>query len=105
MITTLAKIGVGELCNLDLDDVQLPELNLKPVSEDILKNIRLLRVRYGGNLPYNNRRERKTTTYTPIDNELVNVLRRWIAIRSDIREDEPLFSLHNDNGGAEFRRR
>lgn len=91
-ITTLAKtgIGVGELCNLELSDLQLPASSLEAIPDEI-PEVPLLRVRYGGQLPYSNRRERKATTYVPIDSELAHALKSWLSIRPDPREDDPLF--------------
>lgn len=92
-IMTLTKtgIGVGELCNLDIDDLQLPNSSLRAIPDEVPKQIPLLRVRYGGQLPYNNRRERKETTYIPIDDELALALKRWLLIRPDPHEGNPLF--------------
>lgn len=90
VLTTLAKtgIGVGELCNLDIDDVELGCLSDRgwnPTDQSFL------RIRYGGEIPYNNRRERATTTYVPADSELVHALKRWLLVRPDTRKPEPLF--------------
>lgn len=92
-IAVLVKtgIGVGELCNLDLDDLQLPASPFELSSVDIPHDIGLLRIRYGGALPYNNRRERSETTYVPIDDELVHVLKKWLAVKPDSRSGDPLF--------------
>lgn len=93
VIMTLIKtgIGVGELCNVELHDLQLPSLSLEAIPDDTLEQIPLLRIRYGGELPYNNRRERKGATYVPIDDELAHVLKKWLAVRPDPCNDKPLF--------------
>lgn len=92
-IMTLAKtgIGVGELCNLDRGDLQLSDSPLESSPNEIPEQIPLLRVRYGGELPYNNRRERKGTTYVPVDNKLAHALKRWLAVRPDPYDDDALF--------------
>lgn len=92
-ILTLAKtgIGIGELCNLEVDDLQLPDSPFDRISDDIPEQIPLLRVQYGGELPYNNRRERNGTTYVPIDDELAYILKRWLAVRPDPYDGNPLF--------------
>lgn len=58
---TLARmgIGVGELCNLGVDDV---DVNVLPNREWSSSEMAFLRLRYGGEIPYNKRRKRKTTT-------------------------------------------
>lgn len=95
-ITTLAKtgIGVGELCNLTVDDLQLPSAPLGRISDEIPDNVPLIRIRYGGNLPYNNRRERKGTTFIPVDRELARVLKRWLAVRPDPHDGTSLVPFH-----------
>lgn len=93
VIMTLAKtgIGVGELCNVEVNDLQLPDSSLEGISDNSPEQIPLLRIRYGGELSYSNRRERNGTTYVPIDNELAHVLKKWLAVRPDPRNDEALF--------------
>lgn len=93
VITTLAKtgVGVGELCNLEVEDLQLPDVLDEQITDDVPEQIPLLRIRYGGELPYNNRRERKGTTYVPIDGELAHVLKKWLAVRPNPRNNELLF--------------
>lgn len=101
VITVLAKtgIGVGELCNLSIYDIHLPESPSFDILDDVPVQSPLLRVRYGGDLPYNNRRERKGTTYIPVDDELVFALNRWLAVRPDPRDGEPLFTSTRDRWG------
>lgn len=93
IILTLSKtgIGVGELCNLEISDLQLPGTPLKSSLNETPDGVSLLRIRYGGELPYNNRRERKDTTYVPVDSELAGTLKRWLAIRPDPYDDDALF--------------
>jgi integrase len=106
VITTLVKtgIGVGELCNLSIDDLQLPDNPSFTVSDIDLDNLPLLRVRYGGDLPYNNRRERKETTFIPIDGELTFVLKRWLAVRPDSFDGSPLFTSTRERWGHRISR-
>lgn len=79
----LAKtgIGVGELCNLDLNDVAIDQ----PIKNPLQKNPETpyLRVRYGGSIPNANKRARIGTTVLPIDDELLHYIRRWMLIRPD----------------------
>lgn len=90
ILTTFAKtgIGVGELCNLNIGDV---DVNYLPDREWNQAQDSFVRVRYGGDIPFNNRRERITTTYVPIDEELSRVLKRWLLVRPDTRSKDPLF--------------
>lgn len=102
VITTLAKtgIGVGELCNLAVEDVQLPDKSGGEFTEVIPDHIPLLRIRYGDDLPYNKRRERKGTTYIPVDGELARVLKRWLSVRPDSRDGNPLFVSTREQWGS-----
>lgn len=90
VLTTLAKtgIGVGELCNLNINDIDVEYLSNRQWNRF---EGPFLRVRYGGKIPYNNRRERITTTFVPIDEELSQVLKRWLLIRPNTQDSEPLF--------------
>lgn len=90
ILTTLAKtgLGVGELCNLVIDDIDvefLPDRKWNQAEDSFV------RVRYGGDIPFNNRRERITTTYIPIDEELSQVLKKWLLVRPDTFGSDPMF--------------
>jgi len=90
VLMTLAKtgIGVGELSNINTVDVDLPFLSKRSWNRT---EHPFIRIRYGGQIPYNNRRERVTTTYIPIDEELKYVLKRWFLVRPDPQESNSLF--------------
>lgn len=106
VITTFAKTGIGsgELCNLSVDDLQLPDVSSDRFADDVPAQLPLLRIRYGGALPYNNRRERKGTTFVPIDDELAFVLKRWLAVRPDPRDGNPLFTSTREQWGLRISR-
>ena len=93
ILTTLAKtgVGVGELCNLGMNDLQLPAISHEGTADGFPEQTPLLRIQHGEELPYNTRRERKGTTYAPIDGELARVLKRWLMVRPDPRNGDPLF--------------
>lgn len=99
VILMIAKtgIGVGELCNLNISDIDLgsehTELETKLAGPGV-------RIRYGGELPYNNRRERRQTTFVPIDGELERALKRWLAIRPDHPGNESLFAKTREGWGT-----
>ena len=73
MMSTIAKtgIGLGELCNLSIDDIDIKIPGTGTVAEFDGSG---LVVRYGGNLPYSNRRERNQRTLIPIDDQLKHIL-------------------------------
>ena len=89
-------IGVGEICNLDLQDV-----TLKNDSSNTLPELSGpgLQIRYGGDIPYNNRRERRESTVIPVDSELEHVLLRWLAIRPDNPDTDSLFVKTKEKWG------
>jgi len=90
ILTTLAKtgIGVGELCNLDVEDADLSFLACRDWNGT---ENSFLRVRYGGQIPYNNRRERVATTYIPVDEELEQIIKQWFLVRPDMQHSKALF--------------
>lgn len=98
LIGIVAKtgIGVGEICNLDLTDVAL-----KSDTTDALPELSGsgLQIRYGGAIPYSNRRERKERTVIPADSELEDILLRWIAIRPDTPHTDALFVKTKEKWG------
>lgn len=75
-------VGVGELCNLRCSDVSLPFAELYPEQLDGRKSV--LRVRVpteGAERP--GRRERKSDTLVPLDNELALLIADWTRVRPD----------------------
>lgn len=98
LVVIVAKtgIGVGEICNLDLQDV-----DLKGDVGDSLPELAGsgFEIRYGGTIPYSNRRERKGRTVIPVDSELENVLLRWVAIRPDHSHTDSLFTKTKEKWG------
>lgn len=104
VILTLLKTGMraGELCNLDLRDCHLAEsgprpdvpvraaLDGRPDSLYVASEPARGAVTNGEERSASNKRKRETTI--PIDGELARALRRWLAIRPDVRSDAaPLF--------------
>ncbi|MFB6081399.1 MAG: tyrosine-type recombinase/integrase [Halanaeroarchaeum sp.] len=103
VIVTLLKTGIraGELCNLDLRDVNLgdrqvdtgpvrPELGGRPASMFIPSEPSAGSVYNGERREESNKRKRDTVV--PIDDELATELVRWLAIRPDpLSDSAPLF--------------
>jgi len=100
LLMTIAKtgIGVGELCNLNIQDVDID--NFEKYSGSITEfSGSGLRIRYGGEIPYSNRRERYQDTIVPIDDQLELELKRWIAIRPAHPHNRALFRKTTSNWG------
>lgn len=114
VIVTLLKTGmrVGELCNLDLRDLVIEDEDLKAVYS--LGNRGELNGRSGsiyvasdvnhGDVINGERRraanKRRRATIIPVDDELHDTLRQWLAIRPDAVSDaEPLFLSTRDDWG------
>jgi integrase len=104
VVVTLLKSGmrVGELCNLDVRDLNLEDPGPRPpvpvrAALDGRSNSLYVAaspargsVVNGEERTASNKRKRDTTV--PVDDELAAVLRRWLAIRPDSQSDaEPLF--------------
>jgi site-specific recombinase XerD len=105
LVVTLLKTGmrVGELCNLDLQDIHLDheaktELNAsprvqiagRPDSVYVSEQPSFGSVVNGEQRTASNKRKRPTVI--PIDEELKGTLVRWLAIRPDpVSDSEPLF--------------
>jgi integrase len=112
VVLTLLKTGlrVGELCNLDLQDLSLPET----------REMDEVRIRAGldgrgdslyvspehsvGDVSNGETREasnkRKRSTVVPVDEELRRTLVRWLAVRPDpLSAADPLFLSTNDRWG------
>ena len=110
LVVTLLKTGmrVGELCNLDLRDLNLelegldvesrPRVQLEARPASLFVDADAVRGRSvnGESRTASNKRKRSTTI--PVDDELAAVLREWLAIRPDpVSSAEPLFL---DTGGS-----
>jgi len=110
VLTTFLKTGVrvGELCNLDLRDLTLPEadtghtrgqLSGRPATLFVASDVPRGEVVAGEERTASNKRRRDTLV--PIDDELAAVLRRWLAVRPDpLSEARPLFLSTRDRWGA-----
>jgi len=110
VVVTLLKTGMraGELCNLDLRDVRLsdletgvehrPRLDGKP--ESVYVDAAPKRgSEYNGEVRTASNK-RKRATAVPVDDGLASVLRRWLAVRPDPRSSaEPLFVSTTDEWG------
>lgn len=89
VIGLLAKtgIGVGEICDLNINDVSLPDSSILETYIIDQQNwatddIPLIRVQVSPkNELYPARRERSETTIVPLDEELYHLIERWLAIR------------------------
>ena len=110
VVLTLLKTGIraGELCNLDLRDLSLPDsetgvehrpqLDGKPLSVYVPAEPAQGETYNGETRTASNKRKRATTI--PIDDELRQVFREWLAVRPDPRSDaEPLFVSTADEWG------
>ena len=106
VLVTLLKTGLrtGELCNLDLRDLDVDDLNLetdyslgergqlegRPNSLFVASNISKGETTNGE--PRRASNKRKRATVIPVDGELRAALERWLAIRPDaVSSAEPLF--------------
>jgi integrase len=112
VIATLLKTGMraGELCNLDLRDLHLPDAPLddgwavRPAISGRPRSLFVSPKPTQGTAVNGERRtesnKRKRETVVPVDDELSTVLSRWLAIRPDpVSEAEPLFVSTGDNWG------
>jgi integrase len=108
IVVTLLKTGMraGELCNLDLRDVSLtdldhetrPQLDGKPDSIYVSPEPSVGEAFNGERRPASNKRKRETVI--PVDDELSRVLTRWLAVRPDpISPADPLFPTTRENWG------
>lgn len=111
IIVTLLKTGIraGELCNLDLRDVNLqnasmpggdvrPALHARPDSLYVSANPSAGEKTNGEVRSESNKRKRETVI--PIDDELKHVLEGWLAIRPDTNSPaNPLFARTDRNWG------
>ncbi|MDL5360765.1 tyrosine-type recombinase/integrase [Halalkalicoccus sp. NIPERK01] len=113
LIVTLLKTGIraGELCNLDLRDLNLdfeslgidpdprPQLHGKPDSLYVAPDPARGAVVNGERRAASNKRRRPTVI--PVDDELARVLEAWLAVRPDTRSAaDPLFVSTSGKWGA-----
>lgn len=106
IVVTLLKTGmrVGELCNLDLRDLNLPQTGIsyidntavrgviegRPDSLFVASDVSRGTVSNGEERTASNKRKRDTVV--PIDDELRLVFVTWLAVRPDTQSDaDPLF--------------
>ncbi|MDX1747088.1 MAG: site-specific integrase, partial [Halobacteriales archaeon] len=118
IVVTLLKTGmrVGELCNLDLRDLNLangvvestygisPRVQLedRPDTLYVAADVDRGAVVNGEERSASNKRKRETLV--PIDAELVRELTRWLSIRPDAVSDaEPLFVSTKDRWGLRMK--
>ncbi|WP_135826166.1 tyrosine-type recombinase/integrase [Halorussus ruber] len=108
IVVTLLKTGMraGELCNLDLQDISVPgldhptrpQLDGKPDSIYVSSEPAVGELVNGERRPASNKRKRETII--PVDDELRQTLRRWLAVRPDpISDAEPLFATTRGDWG------
>jgi integrase/recombinase XerC len=110
VVIMLLKTGIraGELCNLDVRDVFLsdvemapghrPRLDGRPDSLYVDSTPAEGKVYNGERRTASNKRQR--TTVIPVDDELRTALTRWLAVRPDPRSDaRPLFVSTGDEWG------
>jgi site-specific recombinase XerD len=101
VVVTLLKTGIraGELSNLDLRDLSIEVLdhNPRPQLDEKGESLFVSPDRSHGELSEGERRnasnKRKRATVVPLDEELRDVLLRWLAVRPDTNSPaEPLFT-------------
>jgi integrase len=117
-VVTLLKTGmrVGELCNLDLRDLHLPDSPAR-AAFDVDPRVHLegrgaslfvaTEPSRGSTVNGEERYEsnkRKRDTVVPVDDELASVLSAWLAVRPDARSAaEPLFVDTSEEWGVRLR--
>ena len=113
LIVTLLKTGmrVGELCNLDLRDLSLPEIGLdgydvggRPQLDGRPRSLYVAADPARGESVNGEERtasnKRKRATVVPVDGELERALVRWLAVRPDaVSPADPLFVATSENWG------
>ncbi len=115
IVLTLLKTGIraGELCNLDLIDINLdheastwqPRAHIAGRSDSMFVSAEHSYGRESGGERRQASNKRKRETVIPIDGELKDVLVRWLAVRPDTPETnagvtEPLFLGTADRWGT-----
>ena len=112
LVVTLLKTGmrVGELCNLDLQDVNLsdddarttfslgerPQIDDRPDSLYVAADVSRGDVVNGEERTASNKRKRGTIV--PVDDELARTLVRWLAVRPDTSSPALFVSTSGDWG-------
>ncbi|MFC7173624.1 tyrosine-type recombinase/integrase [Haloplanus litoreus] len=112
LIVTMLKTGirVGELCNLDLRDLSIPEtretldVSIRPQLDGRGNALFVASDRAVGDVTEGERRtaanKRKRATVIPVDEELRRALMRWLAVRPDpVSRADPLFLSTGDSWG------
>ena len=110
IVVTFLKTGIraGELCNLDTRDIHVdetpggdghrPRLDGRPGSLFVDSTPQDGSVYNGEKRVASNKRKRPTTI--PVDEELQEVLREWLAVRPDpLSDSDPLFLSTTDEWG------
>ena len=112
LVVTMLKTGVrvGELCNLDLRDLSIPEtretldVDVRPQLDGRGDALFVAADRAVGDVTEGERRtaanKRKRATVIPVDGELRRTLVRWLAVRPDpVSRADPLFVGTGDSWG------
>ncbi len=112
VVVTLLKTGlrVGELCNLDVRDVNIAtedldvEIDVRPQLSGQMNTIYVSPEPSRGERTNGEERtasnKRKRQTVVPVDEELQSVLVEWLAVRPDpISDADPLFVSTGDSWG------
>ncbi|QGX96608.1 integrase [Haloplanus rallus] len=112
LVVTMLKTGVrvGELCNLDLRDLSIPEtretldVSVRPQLDGRGDALFVAADRSVGDVTEGERRtaanKRKRATVIPVDDELRRTLVRWLAVRPDpVSRADPLFVGTGDSWG------
>lgn len=112
LLVTMLKTGirVGELCNLDMRDLSIPEtrevlgVSVRPQLDGRGNALFVAADRAVGDVIEGERRtaanKRKRATVIPVDGELRRALVRWLAIRPDpVSRADPLFLSTGDSWG------
>ncbi|QSG02582.1 tyrosine-type recombinase/integrase [Natranaeroarchaeum sulfidigenes] len=112
IVVTLLKTGlrVGELCNLDVRDVNIAtdgldaEMDVRPQLSGQLNTLYVSPDPSRGERTNGEERtasnKRKRQTVVPVDEELESVLVEWLAIRPDpVSDADPLFVSTGDSWG------
>jgi integrase len=110
VLVTLLKTGLraGELCNLDMRDLSVPEFPTEQTTRAQIENRAhslYVDAEPAAGTEYNGEQrtasnKRQRATILPVDDELAYVLGRWLAIRPDARSPaNPVFLSTTDAWG------